>query len=437
MQKLAQKQGLGVSLIPTERLEQALHILQLPLLELKELIEQEIVENPLVEEIEDEYSEPNETSSLENSFCYPAEELPDQFDIAQKETLQSRLLIQAQQSISDPEKLRCAEIIIGSLEANGLLFASLEELSRLGAITPSEVSEILALIQNFDPPGVASRSRREQLLKLLEEQKREKSFAYRIIKNHYRELLNARFEKIAAALDLEEEVVRSIIQTELAPLFIDPFVPEEEFATQQTPDLILELEDETLKVVIPETPWPPFRLKTIEDFAEEKTPELTAYVTKMRSHGYWLLQAVIRREELLRQIGKEIIKQCRHYFLDPSAKLKALRLQDLADTLGLHHSTLARAVRSKAIQTPKGLWPLKAFFTYRYMHDDGEEISATHIKQRIKTLIEQEDKCYPLSDEALCRFLKKEGTPCSRRTVAKYREQLSLKNSRKRKRKNK
>jgi RNA polymerase sigma-54 factor len=475
--QLNQKQSLKQAqrLIMLPQMQQALHMLQVPVMELSSLIELEMEQNPVIEYGEER--EGNLSSELEGDLTggvepeeQPEEELKidekdfevlrrldedfnDHFSESgnaplkrtaeeeeqktyQESSLKSpynateRLLEQVEEFLEVEEERRIAWELIGNLDDRGVLTASLEEVAALGGFALEKVEKVLERIQQFDPPGVGARSMQEALLLQLKRKGKEDSLAFRIVSEHYDEMIHNKLPSIAKQLPVAVRDVQEAIQADIAHLDLHPLSTQETAVVQVlTPDLRLVQEGEKWRVEVVDEGVPSLRvnrryLRMLED--ESLPLETKEYIKQKILSCKWLLKNIHQRNETLYRIGESLIKWQKDFLEQDKGELVPLMMKTVAEEAGVHESTIARAVANKCLECPKGLIPLRSFFTNAYTNDEGEEVSSSAVKNILKRLIAEEDKKKPLSDEALSQKIKAEGIPCARRTVAKYRGVLRI-----------
>jgi RNA polymerase sigma-54 factor len=394
-------------------LKQALQVLQMPVMELAEWIKIQIEHNPLLEYQEVRKACPESETVQEIDFDKRNFSVLDELDElfrgavfpeerAKKSdpslpyctSLFDHLMHQAKEVFSSQDDLQKAEQIIGSLDERGFLGEG------------SFDSNILSTIQTFDPPGVAARDLRDSLLIQLRLLGKEETPAYRAIRDH---------------LDAPAELKK--FQRELLNL---NFYPARRFHHTPTPflipDVIVERRGEGWHIEINEEPLPLFRLSSISSSnASDQT-----YIRHHLAEGKWLLRILRRRHLTLKSIVLYLLKKQEPFFQGQLQKLHPLTLHEVSQDLGLHESTVARAVGSKVVACPHGVFSLRTFFSSGLSTMSGKKISSRTVKTLIAEMIAREDKAAPLSDGAIASQLSKQGIYIARRTIAKYRHQLRL-----------
>ena len=459
---LQQKQ----SLIMTPRLQQALKLLQVPTLELQQMLKQEVLQNPLLEEV-DEVTEQEDIES-ENSADEknneeseePGEEdaidwseyMQDGLDrtyVPQSETsieflekvpvtrvTMSESLLEQIHFLSLPaEQVTIAEFLIGSLDERGWLVTSVVDVAESLGRTQEEIERVLAVLQALEPAGIGARDLRECLLIQLDARGDRDTMPWRLIHDHFDHLVNRRFPEIARLLKATVEEVQAAAD-EIATLNPRPgtaiSVDDPKYVT---PDLIVERVDEEYLVMLNDRNVPRLRISAAYEtvMREKKRADATAeqkqtreYIQGKLASAKWLIQTIEQRRRTMIKVMNCIVREQREFFDKGIAFLRPLTLAAVARQIDMHESTVSRVCSAKYVQTPRGVFELKFFFSSGLETDDGEDVSARTAKDIIKTLIDEEDKKEPLSDQRIAELLHERGLHIARRTVAKYREQLSI-----------
>jgi RNA polymerase sigma-54 factor len=437
-------------LILSPQMQQALHLLQLPVLELEGVIEEELAQNPLLEFSESEESFNDEEfeilRSIEEELRPPSfqgkreeEDLKSFIEntIAYENSLFDHLMIQAYETFDDPEERRIAEVIIGNLDHDGLLSTPLEEIAAIAGKDCNILLPILREIQTFEPLGVGAQNLKESLLIQLKGLGKEKSLAYRIIQNHFDEVMHNKIPVIAKSLNRSAKEIRDVIIHEIAHLDLHPGTNKAEGHYKQivhhlTPDLTIAISEGKFSIEINDETIPSLRLNRdyLHMLQDNALPEETrSYIQEKIASGKWLLRNLHERHQTLYRIAQQLIQNQTTFFSSPKGSLVPLTMKEIAEKLELHESTVARAVANKYICCPRGILPLRSFFTHAYTTESGENISAHTVKELLIQILEKEDKGVPLSDEAISVMIKEKGIPCARRTVAKYRQELGIGNT--------
>lgn len=381
----------------TISMQQSLHVLELPLLELSEWLKSEIEKNPLLEYEEEQ----------KGYFSPPLNSLP-----SNPVSLYESLMHQAREAFLTPKELSAAEEIIGNLDERGFVTAPCH-------------AEILAKIQTFEPAGIAAADLRDSLLIQLRRLGKEKRLCYAIIEHHFDDFLHNRVPLLQKNLRCSLKEVKKAIYEEIRAL---DFHPGYRFRKEPVPhiyaDAILKREEEEYSVEVNETLLPSFRVchEKLKNAPKEERAFLDSYFTAAK----WLQASLKRRKKTLEAIAHYVCKQQKEYLAGTSKQLIPMSVQEAAKELGVHESTINRAISHKYLLSQHGLLPLRHFFTHAIQSTSGEMISHQSLKEKLCKLIACENKQSPLSDETLCRHLRRLGLPCARRTIAKYRSSLNI-----------
>ena len=437
-------------LILSPQMQQALHLLQLPVLELGSVIEEELTQNPLLELSEGEESLNNEEFELLRSMdgesrsqssqgTREEEDLKSFIEntIACENSLFDHLMRQAYETFTDAKERALAEVIIGNLEHDGILSIPLEEIAALAGTESTRLLPILYEIQTFDPLGVGAQNLKEALLIQLKGLGKETSLAFRIVKDHYEDVIHNRIPIVAKALNRSSQEVRETISQEIAHLDLHPGTNQAEGHYCQvvhhiTPDLTINYFEGKFSIEINDEQIPNLRLNRgyLQMLQDHCLPEETrSYIQEKIASGKWLLRNLHERHQTLYRIAQQLIQNQSPFFTSPKGKLIPLTMKDIAEKLELHESTIARAVANKYLCCARGILPLRSFFTHSYTTNAGENISAQTVKEILLQILENEDRSSPLSDEIISCMIKEKGIPCARRTVAKYRRELGIGNT--------
>ncbi len=442
---IGQAPALGVkqnkALLMSLAMQQAFHVLQMPLVELEQWLKDEIEQNPALEyqdvseeEVPDSSSEtePSEIdfetsrfevlSSLDEGFESALFEEEKHFEEPiHKLSLYEHLMVQAEMALP-VEELLFAEVLIGNLDQRGFLAASLSTLFNKEKLSKAEA--VLAKIQAFDPPGIAAPNLKMSLLLQLCLKGKEETLAYLLIDRHFDDLVHNRLRVLQKSLGCSDEELHRAVFQEIANLDLHPAA---RFNFEQlqsiAPDLIILKEEDSWQIEVNEETLPAFRVAPA--FIQSATAE-ASYFRKQVAAAKWLERILERRRKILKEIGSFLIKR-QAPFLSGETKAPApLTMLELAEALEMHHSTIVRAVAHKYVHCAPGLFPLRSFFTHVKVETDAEAISPAQVKELLKELIEKEDKRAPLSDQALAEEIQRQGVSVARRTMAKYRQALKI-----------
>ncbi|MES2570882.1 MAG: RNA polymerase factor sigma-54 [Verrucomicrobiota bacterium] len=457
MAGLSQTQTLSQHQVLAPQLQQSLQILQVPMLELRNLIQQEIETNPTIEmessepSIEDKQREHDEfqeeferLSKLDDEWrdymaqnsSYSARSAEDEerrqffFDsLVKEETLQQHLLEQVQSSDLAPADHQLAELIIGNIDDRGFLQSSTQEIANNSGMDAEDLKRVLALVQTFHPVGVAARDLRECLLIQLQRLGKEQSLEYRIVERHLEDLGKRRFPEIARRLGTTPE------QVQRAANFIATLDPKPGQIFASDPNNYV-LPDVTVEKILGE--WmislngdqiPHLRISnTYKDLManDGNGNEVKDYIRDKIRSGKFLIKSIHQRQQTISNIAHEIVARQQDFLEYGASALKPLTMVQVADAVGVHETTVSRAISGKYISTPHGVFEMKYFFTPGYQTAAGESMSNTSVKGAIAELVKSEASKSPLSDKEIVEILSQRGIPIARRTVAKYRTELNI-----------
>jgi RNA polymerase sigma-54 factor len=489
-QGLQLSQRLTQSLVLAPQLQQSLALLQAPTLELKALVEQELQQNPVLEEVDAEETDQDEGDTPESetppaaaldpaeppadmNFDPATEKQPDapaddfqaeferlaqldqewrdhfaqanapmrrsaedeekrqfMFDsLVAATSLQETLREQVRESPLTEEQWPIAEMVIGNIDDYGYLKATLEELTASTGLASEKILEVLKIVQTFDPPGVGARDLQECLLLQLDRTCQQETLEYRIIKDFMEALGKRRIPEIARGTGCEvdeiQEALERIARLEPRPgrAFLpdnDQYVLPEVFVQRSGNDFVVSTNNEHV---------PHLRISnTYKDLMAqgENSSEVRNYIREKIRAGKFLIKSLHQRQQTILNIAKEIVHR-QHDFMDKGvAFLKPLTMVQVAEVVGVHETTVSRAVSAKYMDTPQGIFEMKYFFTAGIQTASGDGLSNTSVKDMISEIFKKEDPSKPLSDQEVVRMLKEKGIVIARRTVAKYRTELNI-----------
>ncbi len=463
---MQQTQNLALQQVLSPQLQQSLLILQTPLLELRNLVQQEMETNPVLEELPDEPGvdernevEPSADDNFKNEFEKLAsldEEWRDYmaqsasyssdggrrskeaqekrqfvFDsIPVQETLQQNLIGQLNQSVLSAGNRKAAELIIGNIDDNGFLQSTPEEMALNSGIPKEDFEKMLALIQSFYPAGVGARDLRECLLIQLRRQGKEQSLEYKIVSEHMEDLGRRRFPEIARRMGISVEDVQkaadNIARLNPRPGQVFAAAPQ----NYVLPDVMVEKVDGEYQISSNNEQIPHLRIsnlyKDIIASGNTQTSEVKDYIRDKIRSGKFLIRSIHQRQQTILNIARQIVSRQRDFFEHGPSHLKPMTMGEVADAVGLHETTVSRAVSGKYMATPQGVFEMKYFFTSGYQTATGESLSNTSVKEAILELVKHENGSAPLSDHEIVEILGERGIPIARRTVAKYRTELNI-----------
>ncbi|GIU81043.1 MAG: RNA polymerase sigma-54 factor [Acidobacteria bacterium] len=520
MPTLRLTQSLKQQMILTPQLRQRIEMLQMTSLELSELIQQELINNPVLEEVqpdtqeeslednlnnyEEAISEPLETIDYlrtESSYINGASSSPDYGyeesieEIIEEATLPEKKdpfeevdfdkffqeyldpgyktqeieinedLPEFEQFLSHSQSLseylewqinlcpiserqkQIAYAIIGNLDEDGRLTESTEEIIKCldltedgfktETVTPEEIEKVRKIVMTLDPIGCGSRSVEECLLVQLEQMGKANSLTARLIKNHFHDLAPNRLIHLSKQIGVDLETLKAELE------FIrklDPF-PGRKFAKKNeaiyvVPEVYIEKIDDKYVIYFADDKIPHLRINSSYQrlLQDRETPKETReFIKEKVRSAIDLLRNIEHRRQTIYKVVECIVKRQKEFLDKGALYLKPMMMKDVAEETGLHPSTISRVVNGKYAHTPQGIIELRRFFTEGMLNEDGEEISTRIIKLKIKKIIEEEDPKNPIPDQDIAKMLAKEGIKISRRTVAKYREQMRIPSSRERK----
>jgi len=483
-QRLDQRQVQKLILAPA--LQQAIKLLPLTNLELIEIIDEELSANPLLE-LEEEVTEkrseseassgeagseggtdkgeagaaedPGAEISAENhdekefesyfqeyiddgfhSLSRERKEVPSlENTLSRSDSLWDHLNWQSNLTFFDPVDREIASLIIGNINEDGYLGATLEELAQTAGASVEKADEVRQKIRMFDPVGVGSLNLKECLLTQMDQLQIKDLVARAIILEHLPLLEKSDFVQLAKALNVPLASVKYHIEIIKR---LDPAPGRkysEERPTYVVPDINVTKEGADLRVSLNDEGLPRLRIngyyRTLLAKALRENPEAYRFLKDKMKKALWFLRSLDQRDQTIYKVAKYIVDKQKDFLEKGLDFLKPLTLMEIAQDIGVHESTVGRVVANKYISTPRGVFSLKYFFHKALPGDFGEDISSLRIKDRLRKLVESEDKNNPLSDMEIEETLARENFKIARRTVAKYRKQLKIQPSHIRKRK--
>lgn len=470
-----QQQNLAQRLMMSSHMQQALHLLQLPLLELDPFIEEQVVQNPILEIADstqaEEFSPPEKEEELatekeltidDNDLSILRkleEDCRDHFSMdtvpvkrsSEEEklklylenstctpiSLQTQLIQQAHDTFENEQDLKNATMIIGYIDNIGFLTTPAREVCLLHDISDEDFRRLLKEIQTFEPIGIGASCIQESLLIQLRCLGKTETLAYQIVDKYYEELLHNHLPVIQKSLGCTYEQLHQAIDRDIAKLDLHPG---SHFSNQilQTivPDVTIRQENDQLFVDVDRDRAPSLKLnhEYLRMLQDPEVPnETRQYIKRHLFSARWLMRNLQQRYSTIERIAEVLAKKQYHFFTQPEGQLVPLTMKLIADELNLHESTIARTVANKFINSPRGIFPLRAFFTNKYISDEGNTLSSQTVKEAIFAIIEKENKAHPFSDAKISSLLKERGISCARRTVAKYRVAHQIGNAQQRK----
>jgi RNA polymerase sigma-54 factor len=454
--------------VMTPLLQQAIQLLQLSTLELQEVVQKELLENPLLEEVSPETNEATEGPATPEATAPAPEPLPAEtppsvnerqtddlpFDLTavmfddheerslvaqeDRDDLPFENLVRSVSSLTDhlDEQLRFATEdamvrrvgteIIGNLDEDGYLRAEVEEVAQRCGVPTAEVEKVLAMVQTFDPLGVAARTIQECLLIQLRADPNPDPVSVEIVEEHFDDLSRRRYADIARTLKLPLDRIMESVEEIMG---LEP-KPGRRFGGSDSryivPDVFVYKLGSDYTVVLNEDGIPRLRVNSLYRSLLKGSDDAKQYVEQKLRSAVWLIKSVDQRQRTLRKVTQSIVKFQREFLDKGLAYLRPLSLRDVGEDISMHESTISRVTTNKYVETPQGLFELKYFFHSGIASGDGEMVSSVSVKKMIQDLLANEDPAKPLSDQEVALILKGRGLTIARRTVAKYREEVGI-----------
>ncbi len=467
---LHQVQRLSLQQILAPQLQQSLHLLQVSTLELQSLVQEELQQNPLLEEVskdepqveaeptreerddkrdeskdeldfkeefevlaklDDEWREYfSQTSSFRARSPEQEEQRQHFFDsITEEKSLQQHLLEQLTFANVPDDERKIAEFIIGSINEDGYLLTPLEEMAVSSGLPLEKLQHALEIVQTFHPVGVGARDLKECLLLQLDRLGKAESIESVLVNQHLEDLGRKRYPEISRALGISVQEVQRLSN------FVSTLEPKpgRMFSSEQhqyvSADVVVQRVNGEYVVLLNDEQIPHLRISnTYKELMADpvKATEARDYIRDKVRAGKFLIKSIHQRQQTVYNIAKVIVDRQREFFDKGIAHLKPLTMAQVAEVVGVHETTVSRAVANKYMQTPQGLFEMKYFFTPGFETAGGGTMSNTSVKEQIAKLIEREDPTKPMSDQEIVAILREKGIPIARRTVAKYRNELNI-----------
>jgi RNA polymerase sigma-54 factor len=492
---LSQSTSLRQELKINPRLYQAMDLLYMPLLDLQQHLKQELLVNPFLDLVEQDEEDSEEEAERENEegpvdLSEPEsapdgdadgekdpidweEILLDGFDTpghreeheereyyeavpVEKRDLDDHLRDQISLLELTPRQLLLADEFIGNIGEDGYLACALEEIhssindvvaqaaeregfeGELPLYTMDEVEEMLRIVQGLDPAGVGARNLRECLILQLRDVNQQETPQYRLVSEAFDELIAHRWSEISKRFGIAAADVQRAAD-EIAKLDPKPGLRYSNASDGYiVPDLVVDKIDGEYRVFVNDANLPRLKLsRAYQEIARDKKKfegENKEFISSKLNSANWMIQAIEQRRQTMLKVMNYIVERQRDFFEKGVRALKPLTLREVADVIGMHESTVSRVTNEKYVQTPRGVLPLKFFFSSGLSTTGGEDVSARGIRDQIQKLVENEDPRNPLTDQAIVNILRDTGVHIARRTVAKYRDQLGVLSARMRKR---
>jgi RNA polymerase sigma-54 factor len=468
--KLSQK------LIMTPSLQQAIKLLQLSKLELQEVLNQELLENPLLEEgneetkAEEAEADAQETKTETEEEAKAAElpkekdkdsfeeidydayfqdyieygynprmseeheEFPIENTLTRPPNLTDHLTWQLAMSDASPRIKEIGQFIIGNIDEDGYLRASEEEIVAAGSYSAEEVQQAIRAIQSLDPIGVGARDLRECLLLQLQFLEVDNPLVEAIVRDHWEMFMQRHFVQLAKTLSIDMRTLEGIVEV---IKHLDP-KPGRKYSNERAiyvePDVYVQKVGDEYVIVLNEDGMPKLRINSsyrsmLNSIDSKQDGETVNYIKDKIRSAVWLIKSLDQRQRTIYKVAESIVKHQREFLEKGIDYLRPLVLRDVADDIQMHESTVSRVVSNKYMHTPRGLFLMKYFFHSGIDSDTGEDISSLTVKKKIQSYIDGEDPRKPLSDSKIMKILNDEGINIARRTVAKYRDELNIPSS--------
>ncbi|AVK61984.1 RNA polymerase factor sigma-54 [Lactobacillus sp. CBA3605] len=431
-----QQQRQTQKLAMTQRLQQSIQMLQFNVEELRDFLTQKALENPLIDV--DTNWNANHASLSTAKTVTTHDDFIERVSTSNQHSLFEYLLDQIHLTMRDTKLRKIVLYLIEYVDVNGYLKVADEQVLAAMQATPIELLDAITLLQQLDPPGVGARNLQQALMLQTENDDSAPNLAYIILEESFDALVNRNWAQLAKKYAVELADISSVYD------YIRTLSPTPGAAVGQEttgyifPDLIVTqptVGQLALKTASMAQPIVKFQSRYYQQMSQHDDQEVTEYLKEKKSEYDWIASSLQQREATIFRVGTAIIERQSAFFLEKTKSLKPLLLRDVAQQLQVHESTISRSINGKYVQTDFGMFELKRFFTQAVSKRpaNGELVSADNVQHRIVALVKQEDKEKPLSDQKIVQILKSENVELSRRTVAKYRENLNIPASSKRK----
>jgi RNA polymerase sigma-54 factor len=347
-----------------------------------------------------------------------------------QETLQQNLIAQLNQTVLSADDRKAAELIVGNIDDDGFLQSTTEEMALNSGIAQDDFERVLGLIQTFYPAGVGGRDLRECLLIQLRRQGKEHSLEHRTVSEHMDDLGRRRFVEIARRMAINVEDVQkaadNIARLNPRPGQVFAAAPQ----NYVLPDVIVEKVDGEYQISFNNEQIPHLRIsnlyKDIIASGDAQGSDVKDYIRDKIRSGKFLIRSIHQRQQTIMNIAQQIVSRQRDFLEHGPSHLKPMTMAEVAEAVGVHETTVSRAVSGKYMATPQGVFEMKYFFTGGFQTATGESLSNTSVKQAVLDLVKHESGSAPLSDHEIVEILSERGIPIARRTVAKYRSELNI-----------
>lgn len=425
-------QSLNTSLSITPRFVQAIHILQMPSIDLAAYLQKQCDENPLLEIVYDKELHYSKRTKIRTTSDQTDDYDPADLMSSHEETLEETLISQLRVLGLSGNRYKAAAYLVGNLNENGYLSISLEEASTHLSESIEFVKEALLDVQSLEPAGVGARNFQECLLIQIAKTRGKDSIAYQIILRFLHELASSKFQRIAESLMISVDEVKEahscirqlnprpgLAYNHTSPKYIEP----DAYIVQDRGEYVVYLNEKNYPNII-------INLNHKEFTHLRSYKEANSFLREYKDSAKWLVRSLEQRKHTLLLVIRSIVDEQRDFLDKGISSLKPMNLKAISNRIGLHESTISRAIAHKYVQTPRGIYELKSFFTYGLATSEGDATSSVSVKALIRQLIQNEDKTKPYSDQQITDKLVSEGMQISRRTVMKYREEMQILSSR-------
>ncbi|GMA46761.1 RNA polymerase factor sigma-54 [Tetragenococcus muriaticus] len=430
-QQFSQQQKQTQKLAMTQKLQQSIQILQYTTEDLIDYIDNQALENPLLEveypSYSSGYAKPRDASGEEVDYL---SQIPDT-----SISLFEHLLDQVHLNYRDTYLRQLVLYLVEYIDLNGFLQITLEEAAEKTGGSMVQLLDALTLIQQLDPAGVGARNLQECLMLQTERDNAAPHLAYVVLEENFNELVDRKWENIAKHFGITLSDVQEIFD------YIQGLTPTPGAVYGSTeglfiiPDLTVKVKEQDVQVLSNRKSMPKvkFQQNYFARMEKSQDPEVIKYLKDKQQDYEWLKKTIQQRGDTIYRVGEAIVARQKAFFLNNDRPLKPLTLKDISEELGIHESTVSRAVNGKYLETDFGVFELKSFFSKK-IGAETNDCSSNDAKHLLQELVNQEDKSKPLSDQKLTELMKEKGVNISRRTVAKYRDALTIPGSTKRKR---
>lgn len=439
---LWQKQTLKLAM--TQELSQAIALLQYSAQELAAFLEAKSMENPLIQvdykNIKNFDANMDRTRKTQKrTFERDQRNLIEQIGSNESETLEDHLLSQLNLLTVTPDEKQILHALIESIDENGYLDNGRVDVARRFNLTDEMIESAISKLHALDPAGIAARDLQECMILQLERKRTtpEIDLSLKIISEHFLLFAEKKWKALAKLMDIDMKDIQKVFDC------VQQLNPKPGAAFQRekpayiVPDVVVKREGDELSVSVFDALIPKISFNDgyYRELSGHKDPEVNKFLQEKQGDYQWIQRSLMQRKETLLKVSMKIIEKQPDFFMKGPAHLNPMTMREVAEELEIHESTVSRTVREKYMQTPAGTYELKSFFTSSVQTTENDQASSQKVKAAIEAFIKEENKQKPISDQDIVEMLKeREGMVVSRRTVAKYRDQLGIPSSSKRKR---